>query len=96
MNYAMRTLEIRQRRDAQIELARIEAKAALAAAVSARDAEIRRLRAERPDIGCGAIAAMIGCCRSTVHELVRPEKHVVYNRRRIEHWHARAAESAAA
>lgn len=87
MNYARDVLAARQRRDARIEQAGAEAKRKLAAAVAARDAEIHRLHAEDPSLSCAAIGSLVGCSHGIAFEILNPDKHEAYAKRRRAHWH---------
>lgn len=90
VNYALEVLAARQERDAAIERARGEARRQIARARAERDRQIRRLRAQDPTISMAAIGRLVGCSRETVYDVLNPEKHERYNRRRREHWRRRA------
>ncbi len=51
-----------------------------------RDREIRRLRSENPGMANTAIAAVVGCSRATVYEVLNPGRHEKYRARRRAHW----------
>lgn len=51
---------------------------------AARDELIRQLRAEGHSVM--AIAKRFGCARSTVYEVVKPDRREAWNARRREHW----------
>jgi hypothetical protein len=104
MNYRATVAEIRSSRDREItriredaaqaatSIRRVKANAgaAVAAARAARDSTIRTLH-EQGLLGPG-IARELGCDVTIVYEVLRPEAHERYNRRRRDHWrrHLRA------
>jgi hypothetical protein len=97
MNYQHDMVELRQWRDAELERVRTDAKRLMADAVATRDAEILRLRQEDPSMTQLAIALRVGCCQTTVLEVLSPSKHEAYTVRRREHyWRVRAAQRQAA
>jgi uncharacterized membrane protein YqiK len=89
-------VEARAARGAEIERARAEAREALRLARAARRAEILRLRSLSPPLSIAAIAVRVGCNKEQVVAVLDPQRHAAYNRRRLNHWRARAAEKVAA
>jgi hypothetical protein len=92
-DYRAAVAAVRSKRDREIERARADASRQIAALIAVRDEEIRRLRTEDPTMPAEAIASAVGCSRGTAHEVLNPEARERYNRRRREHWRARASES---
>jgi DNA-binding NarL/FixJ family response regulator len=84
MNYALELARIRTARARATEHAHRDAQVQLVELRAARDAEIRRLAAE--GLTPRSIAPRVGCCQSTVYEVLRPDAHDRYNQRRREHW----------
>jgi hypothetical protein len=86
VNYAREVAAARLRRDATIQRAREETSCRIAAAAVERDELIRQLHVV-DGLGPQAIAVEVGCSVSTVFEVLRPDKHEAYKRRRRAHWH---------